>query len=91
MVGQVIRYLDSIEAQQLSIAAVDGENVSKIRAKIIIGRDGGPNQLAALRAYNGYLNRIEVLTFDQLTRTAWQVVENQEQILPRAPEDDVPF
>ena len=47
-----------------------GEDVDKIRAKIIIGRDGNLEQQKALRRLNGHLHRIEILTYDQLLRVA---------------------
>jgi hypothetical protein len=46
----------------------------KIRARVIIGRDGEAGQKAALRSFNAHLSRVEVLTFDQLLRIARQVL-----------------
>ena len=74
VIGQVLHYLEEIDAARFSIKAKDGEDVSKIRAKVIIGRDGDAEQAAALRRLNGHLHRIEVLTFDQLLRIGRQVV-----------------
>jgi hypothetical protein len=79
VVGQVIGYLDDIDASRFSIEARDRENVNKIRAKIIIGRDGDEAQCAALRSYNGHLHRMEILTFDQLMRIARQVLSYLER------------
>lgn len=46
----------------------------KIRARVIIGRDGDDGQQIALREFNAHLHRIEVLTFDQLLRIADRVL-----------------
>src|SRR5699024_4812481 len=62
--GQVIGYLDRIDGDRYRIQQIDGVNVNKIRAKIIIGRDNEAAQVDALRMYNSHLHRIEVLTFD---------------------------
>lgn len=85
VVGQVMRYLDDIDADRFRIEAHDGENVNKIRAKIIIGRDGDERQMTALRVFNSHLHRIEVLTFDQLLRTGQRVLAYLEHsmVLPR--------
>jgi antiviral defense system Shedu protein SduA len=72
--GQVVRYIDEVERQRDSIAAKDGCDPIKIRARIIIGKDGDAKQQAALRGFNGHLHRIEVLTFDQLLRIADRVL-----------------
>jgi hypothetical protein len=75
----------------------DGKDTNKIRAKIIIGRDGNQAQQQALRRFNGHLHRIEVLTFDQLSCIAGRVVSYLEALVPlREPrtdldEADVPF
>ena len=46
------------------------------------GRDGDEAQRHALRRFNGHLHRIEVLTFDQLSRTARRVVSYLEGLVP---------
>lgn len=75
VVGQVQKYIERLEADRNSILANDGEDTSKIRAKIIIGRDGELTQQQALRRFNGHLHRIEVLTFDQLLNMAQRVLD----------------
>jgi hypothetical protein len=47
---------------------------NKIRAKVIIGRDGDQHQQKALRRLNGHLHRIEIMIFDQLLRIAQNVL-----------------
>jgi Domain of unknown function (DUF4263) len=69
-IGQVIHYISKVEANKKDILIEDGEQVDKIRAKLIIGRDNNKDQLMALRELNSHLHRIEILTFDQLLRTA---------------------
>lgn len=68
VLGQVMNYLEQIDAQHDAIAVRDREDVAKVRAKIVIGRDRSEDQLRALRRLNGHLHRIEVMTFDQLLR-----------------------
>jgi hypothetical protein len=94
VVGQVQKYLEEIDASRNDIFYRDKEDAIKIRAKIIIGRDGNEDQTKAIRRFNGHLHRIEVITFDQLSRVAGQVVKYLESLLPKAqtPEsDDIPF
>ena len=74
MVGQVEKYLETLDCDRIRILAIDQEDTNKIRSKVIIGRDGENNQQKALRRFNGHLQRIEVLTFDQLVRIARQVL-----------------
>lgn len=73
-VGQVEKYIESLDCDRMRILALDQEDTNKIRSKIIIGRDGDSNQQKALRRFNGHLHRIEVSTFDQLVRIAKQVL-----------------
>ena len=80
--GQVQKYVEELDDDRLRIKAVDGEDASKVRAKIIIGRDGDEAQRQALRRFNGHLHRIELLTFDQLSRTAKRVVSYLEGLVP---------
>ncbi len=83
VIGQVQRYLVELDADRLRIIAVDSEDTNKIRAKVVIGRDGDENQKKALRTFNGHLHRIEVLTFDQLLRIAERVISYLESSLQR--------
>lgn len=75
VVGQVMRYIGELERDRDSIRGKDGCDTLKIRARIIAGRDGGDAQQEALRNFNAHLNRIEVLTFDQLVRIAGRVLD----------------
>jgi hypothetical protein len=81
VLGQVTHYLEKLDASRHIIRSEDGEDVNKICAKIIIGRDGDTEQTNALRRLNGHLHRIEILTFDQLVRIARRVLNYQQQIL----------
>jgi hypothetical protein len=74
-IGQVMHYLELLDADRYTILAKDKLDTNKARAKIIIGcLDGDEQQAVALRNLNGHLHRIEVLTFDQLLRMAKQVL-----------------
>jgi Shedu protein SduA, C-terminal len=81
VVGQVQNYIEKLDADRNAILANDREDTAKIRAKIIIGRDGDEEQQRALRRFNGYLHRIEILTFDQLLRIAQNVLSYLESML----------
>lgn len=81
VLGQVTNYLEKLDGERNTINYNVHEDVTKIRAKIIIGQDGDEGQQKALRRLNGHLHRIEILTFDQLLRIAKQVVKHQEQVL----------
>jgi hypothetical protein len=72
--GQVIRYVEEIERDRDSILVKDGLDTLKVRARLIIGRDGNDAMMAALRNLNGHLHRIEIITFDQLLRIADRVL-----------------
>jgi Domain of unknown function (DUF4263) len=81
VIGQVQNYLEKLDADRNTILANDREDTAKIRAKIIIGRDGDEEQRRALRRLNGHLHRIEIFTFDQLLRIAQNVLSYLEQAL----------
>ena len=83
-IGQVVRYIEEVERQRDAILAKDGCDPLKIRARLIIGKDGDEKQQAALRSFNGHLHRIEVLTFDQLLRFADRVLSVFEERLARS-------
>lgn len=68
VVGQVMNYIEEIVDKRESIIAKDNEDVLKIKAKIIIGRNGNQKEQKALRNYNSHLYNIEILTFDQLLK-----------------------
>jgi len=74
VIGQVIRYIEEVERNRDSILAKDCADTLKIRARVIVGRDGGYEHQAALRNFNAHLHRIEVITYDQLLRIAERVL-----------------
>jgi Shedu protein SduA, C-terminal len=88
--GQVVRYIEEIERDRDSILAKDKCDTLKVRARLIIGRDGDEEMMAALRNFNGHLHRIEVLTFDQLIRIADRVLSVFEESLQTASIGDLP-
>jgi len=74
VLGQVIRYIAELERNRDSILSKDQQDTLKIRARVIVGRDGDKAHQEALRNLNAHLHRIEVVTFDQLTRIAERVL-----------------
>lgn len=96
VLGQVIGYVTEIERSRDQIISKDSQDPLKIRARVIIGRDGSVRQQEALRNLNSHLHRIEVLTFDQMARIASRVIgvfyEAGNQVEPDGEdEDDIPF
>jgi hypothetical protein len=94
VIGQVMRYIEEIERSRDSIRSKDGYDPLKIRARIIIGRDGNDDEQSALRNLNAHLHRVEIITFDQLLKIAERVLGVFETATaPPAPSDDeeIPF
>lgn len=87
--GQVVRYIEEVERNRDHVLAKEKVDSLKIRARLIIGRDGSPEMMAALRSINGHLHRIEILTFDQLLRIADRVLSMFNESL--TDDDDPPF
>jgi len=81
VIGQVLNYLEKLDADRYRIIAENNEDTNKARAKIIVGRDGDERQIAALRRLNGHLHRVEIITFDQLVRIAGQVLKRLQEII----------
>ncbi len=79
VVAQAENYLEKLDRNRDSILANDGEDVTKMRARIIIGRDLNDDQRSALRRHNGHLHRIEILTFDALLAIARRVLRHFEE------------
>ena len=74
VIGQVVRYIEEIERQRDSILVSEGFDTLKIRAKIIVGRDNGPEHAKALRNLNSHLHRIEIITYDQLLKVSERIL-----------------
>jgi len=75
VLGQVNRYIEEVERHRDTIIAKDRIDPLKIRARIIIGKDGDESQQATLRTMNSHLHRVEILTFDQLLRVAKRTLD----------------
>lgn len=95
VIGQVMRYIEEIERSRDSIKSKDGYDTLKIRARIIIGRDGNDTEQAALRNLNAHLHRVEIITFDQLLKIADRVLGVFEAVSPASIDDEaggeIPF
>lgn len=93
--GQVMGYIDELDAQRDTIWRRHKILVHKVRAKIIIGRDGDESQAEALRRFNSHPNRIEVITFDQLIRISHNVASHLQSVVEdthhRGSDDGLPF
>lgn len=73
-ISQVDDYLARIDKEAFQIESEDELDVEKVRAKVIIGRDGDNAQKRALRRLNARTNRIEVITYDQLILIAQRML-----------------
>ncbi|MFC1839815.1 Shedu anti-phage system protein SduA domain-containing protein [Thermodesulfobacteriota bacterium] len=91
VIGQVMRYIAEIERDRDSILTKDKQDTLKIRARIIIGRDASKEHQEALRNLNSHLNRIEVLTFDQLLKIADRVLSVFEEQSDQVSDDHNPL
>jgi hypothetical protein len=101
VIGQVMRYIAEVERQHDYILALDNADTLKIRARIIVGRDGNQDQQQALRNLNAHLHRIEILTFDQLLRMGkrtldlfqeqMDVTDNERIASDETELDEIPF
>lgn len=99
VIGQVTRYIEEVDRNRDQIIAKDRIDPLKIRAKVIVGRDGSGEHNAALRNLNSHLYRIEIITFDQLIRIAERVLAIFDEYVPieiaGSPmvdlDDDIPF
>jgi hypothetical protein len=74
-INQADDYLANIDAEQYQIKFHEELDVEKVRAKVVIGRDGDAEQVRALRRLNARINRIEVITFDQLMKIAQRILD----------------
>lgn len=74
VIGQIMGYIEEVERGRDFIIAKDNSDPLKIRARIIIGRDGDQAHQKALRNLNAHLHRIEIFTFDQLVRVGNRVL-----------------
>lgn len=74
VIGQVVKYIEEVNRDRDKIIAKDKCDALKVCARIIVGRDGNENMMAALRSFNSHLHGIEIITFDQLMRIAKRVL-----------------
>jgi hypothetical protein len=74
VIGQVMRYIEELDRNRNAIISTDRCDSLKVRARVIIGRDGNEKHQVALRNLNAHLHRIEIITFDQLVRIAKRVI-----------------
>lgn len=72
---QVLNYLSALEADRHRIMAQDRIDVTKVRGKLIIGRDGSEEEQSARRLYNSNQRSVEVMSFDGLIRVGERILE----------------
>ncbi len=99
VLGQVMLYIEELDRDRDKIKNMDKCDTLKIRARIIIGHDGDEGHQGALHNLNAHLNRIEIITYDQLLRIGKRVLSvfeprpsiDSEESKQSADDDDLPF
>lgn len=81
-IAQVEIYINEIEQNYSDILVKDDMNVLKPRGIIVIGADLKKEELEGLRIFNSYLNRIEVMTYNQLVGMGERLIEVYEEEIP---------
>jgi hypothetical protein len=72
---QVLNYLSALEADRHRIMAQDKIDVTKVRGKLIVGRDGSKEEQEARRLYNSNQRSVEVMSFDGLIRVGERILK----------------
>lgn len=72
---QVLNYLSALEADRHRIMAQDKIDVTKVRGKLIVGRDGSDQEQEARRLYNSNQRSVEVMSFDGLIRVGERILD----------------
>ena len=102
--SQILHYLSALQADRHRIMAEDKIDVTRIRGKLIVGRDGSEAEEEARRLWNANSPEIDVLSFDGLIRIGQRIIDIMVEenpglraIQPLADElivstvDDIPF
>jgi hypothetical protein len=74
-VGQVSNYLKYIDNEYPNILSRDGLDMIRPRGNIIIGSDLSEDEIEGLRVYNNHLNRIRVITYDQVVKMGNRLID----------------
>ena len=72
---QVLNYLTALESDRHRIMAQDKIDVTKVRGKLIVGRDGSEAEQEARRLFNANQRSVEVMSFDGLVRVGKRILE----------------
>lgn len=72
--AQVRNYISSLEAERYRIKSVDNIDVSKIRGKLVIGREGITAEEEARRLLNADARAVEVISFDGIIKIAQRIL-----------------
>ncbi|MCY4019601.1 MAG: DUF4263 domain-containing protein [Chloroflexi bacterium] len=73
---QVSEYLSDIDVKKNDILVEDDIAAEKVRGKVIVGNlKGNVEEKKALRRLNAQLNRVEIISYDQLIATAQRMLD----------------
>lgn len=103
--SQVLKYLSALEAEKYPIKDKNKIDVTKVRGKVIVGRDGSDEEERARRLFNANNQTIEVMSFDSLIKIGQRILDVMAQENPSLQEmqslnsecdvtddlDDIPF
>ena len=73
--SQVLKYLFELEKDNYKILVKHGIDVSRVRGKLVVGRDGNEEEQEARRLYNANSQSVEVISFDALIRIGERILE----------------
>lgn len=72
--SQVLNYLASLEKHRNDILVKNKIDVTRVRGKLIVGRDGNEAKQEARRLHNGNSHLVEVISFDELIRIGQRIL-----------------
>ena len=74
-VAQLRNYLNSLERERFTILGQFGIDVTKVRGKLIVGRNGTNAEQEARKLYNADSRTIEVISFDGVIAIGKRILE----------------
>lgn len=73
--SQVLKYLASLETHRNDILVENDIDVTRVRGKLIVGRDGSDEEMRARKLYNDNSRLVEVISFDGLANLGQQILD----------------
>ena len=73
--SQILNYLSALEAQRHRVLLEDKIDVTRVRGKLVIGRDRSEEEMRARRLFNNNSLSVEVISFDGLIKLGQRVLD----------------